>query len=592
MFYILMKISAVNNVFLAYSKVNSVKNNNNKINVAASNYASMPSLLSESGFYTSGVVFGKSSSVIDKNDEFYSNTSKFSEYLSEKIDKTLLTTSPNDVGVIVSNVIKNTGCDEKTVREVIARLVQFTSTKSLSVIEDKLNADNVESIMRMRANLSINDFLEYISYDKKQIKCNGNSAKALFLDDEILNKYIRLKEISHPRIDKAYSREKNELYFNRVRLYILDGLGSYSGSNLGQFSMFGQSTDIETLASSVINSMKEQGKTFDELTNVPAIKQAKKYMGRHHHISVIKNPLTDNPTNENISEMLNPPKPSKEDIQAFIEYYAENLSRQDAFQYSKKEIKTVIAKYLDNILTCYSPQALNQALKNKYSQIKEEVEKLGKTMDDVVYYIPTLENIKSFNLITKQFATVNNIPKDKIILFQPNCIPGKFYKDKVLVVLDDFVGSGESIVDTKFDYHEFTMDNKDTNVIFAPVVCLQGGYNYINSAIRIKKRLDKDRILTTNLVNYSDFKDNILTPEERAIMSAAIGSEGYSNSKACSVFPFSIPDNNTNLSFIFGAFFLKNMYSPDKIHTGRNYSKPFDEICNEIKMRSRALSNN
>ena len=128
----------------------------------------------------------------------------------------------------------------------------------------------------------------------------------------------------------------------------------------------------------------------------------------------------------------------------------------------------------------YSSDSFAEILKLKHDAIEQQALQLGKTMDDVVYIYPRKE--KSFDLVCLQYAKINGIDSSKIVFYNGNDKMPEL-NGKVLVLLDDVVGSGKTMVSEIFKY-EFHLKNQASNIFFAPIACAEQGKIRITNEIK------------------------------------------------------------------------------------------------------------
>ena len=217
-----MKILPVNTY--NYSHKNITKSNKSEYNTNNSAVRN-PINTYQLGYYTYGINFGKLKS--DKIN--YADTKEFSKYLHSKIEEKSITYKPEDIDIMISDVQDRTGAKEETVREVFARLVQFSTNSQLKAFEDALAENGIFEIREANNNLSTNNLLMYISKVKDQIcpmkkrdeeserpfslrygrkhtdlnQTDERKSKAIILDDRVLDFYEKKKE------DKQFFQDKD-----------------------------------------------------------------------------------------------------------------------------------------------------------------------------------------------------------------------------------------------------------------------------------------------------------------------------------------------------------------------------------------------
>ena len=289
---------------------------------------------------------------------------------------------------------------------------------------------------------------------------------------------------------------------------------------------------------------------------------------------------------------MEPSYPAAKEIEAFIDI-ASNQKYYKKHVFSEQiDRKKLLCAYLDSNVDCYSPERLNIELKKKYDAIEKKVKSLGKTMDDVYYIVP--DEDRSFSLITRQFAKVNGVSVDKIIV--PHNYELFEGGGKVAVVLDDYLGSGESIIGTRFKYGQFLSNiqpyqeqNGGVNVILAPIVSTRVAKNCIEERMNYLSRTGKDFLLPNKVVSYIRSGQDHFKQSEIADMSRLLGGLGYEGIASAVAFPTALPDNN---SVFANLMLLKTIQNGENISAFRNntlhdwgYSTDLSDFNRQVKER-------
>ena len=519
---------------------------------------------------------------VDKVDEnLYSDTDKFAEYFEQKLKTKMCVKSEEDVQNIIDNVVKATDSDEKTVCSVISRLTQFSDYSHLRDLEcglDNLKFSKLYSPLDM---FSLNSVFHYLEL-KGQF--GGSSCFAPgHLFTIIDNKFL----------DYCETLDKNSGCFKVFKSYlnksaIIDG---WEKKGVSQ-TMFGAECDLQTATINVIKEMKSTGENLDTVLNGDIRKRCKELFGNEcaSQMKTIRSSNKPLLNAKDIAEHLNPYMPNKEKIAKFVRVVADNVKVSDE-KMSKQEKEMAICKYLDETFEPYSVERINIALKDIHKQIEEKVVSLGKTMDDVIYVVPKID--KSFSLISYQYAKVNDIPLSQFLQddFSPifrkaDAPPVK--KDKVYVVLDDFAGSGDSLV-TKMNYRGFKnliYSDKNTNLILAPIfmtdVAKENFDFYINELFN---RQNIDFYVTNNKFDSKKYMTDFLEDKDRKDVLNLVGGNGYSSLATSVAFPFSVTDTNSNLSSLFSTFFVRDYISKHLLkgtEADWRYAKKLNEMIWEM----------
>ena len=503
---------------------------------------------------------------INLNDPIYNDTAAFSAHLEKKIIATMGIMTESDISTIISKVAKETGTDATEVAEVISRLTQFSSYKEMPTFGSELEKLKIGKIYQ--ADVSANNALNYVGVNKYQFTDSGKvpltgHLTAFFLDDAGLSYLEKLKNAPYWSIDSTkFSTFVQKVNSGEIQLISIDGWNVKIGESHLSYSFFDGDINLELFASEIIKKMKNQGLSLESVLNQDSIQRAKNIIGNNEiPINVLRNPNASDASPKGIAKRLAPNMPSAAQIQATIETAIDK--NYSAYGASAQEIalaKKTLAQYYDMMISTYSPESLSRELKTKFSLIKTTVEKMGKNIDnDVVYACPTKGN--SFDLITYQYIKANSINPSKVILFQGQGTPPVNLDGKVLVILDDIVGSGESMMSSKFDYQTFLTNQncENTTVIISPVVSLKQGANRINSEIASKGRQGIDKFIPG--MDILDFKGSFNLnndPKISNLLQKILGGFGYKSGGGCVAFPYMLPDNNSAAGGLLLRWFLTN----------------------------------
>lgn len=483
----------------------------------------------------------------------YSDIKEFSIYFENKIRKLLKVVDAKDIQEMIMRLRQKTGADEKTVREVLSKLTQFSSYAKLNSLRDELHKNGIGGIYNFSFPYSnINKAFLYLQEKKEQINLgNSNMKTACILDNSLMDMIERNRGYNIDLIQRLNQKS--------LTLFHISGWNSViDGKNVSQ-GFLGSQMGLEESAELVINKMKKEGISLDEALNGDFEKRIKEFFG--NYINVVKietNNITGNSATD-IADNLKPLYPSAKTIKAVIDTIVDSQMK----GYSASEIqkgREVLAKYFDSMISCDSAQTINDILRNKYKEIEEIVKRKGKTMDDVLYVIP--EEYKSFDLITHQYANINQVDPNNIIYYDGCNSIARNFSGKVLVILDDVVGSGHSMIDTEFDYRELVrkikISKKDVSVIFSPISSLQNGVETITKTIAELGRTNIDLLKSSKVVDYNKFAKT-LSPEEQNLLEKLLGDKGYGDGCACTAMPYMLPDNNSNASGLLLEYFINNL---------------------------------
>lgn len=522
---------------------------------------------------------------VSKRDDIYSDTSKFSEYFEDKLKKQMQVKSKEDIQNIIDNTIKKTNADEKTVCEVLSRVVQFGDFSSLDDLEMSIREKGYDGChSKFYGALSLSLPFNYLfQRDQFMNKPKGkvrSDNPVSFIDNSIVD-YIKT-------LDKNSVRFKENKEFLKSSV-IIDGWNTkIDGKNMA-YTMFGHENDLETITTSIIKEMQKTGKLLDEVLNGDIIKELKGLFGEDYEPVVIKSSEEPTLTAEAIANRIEPKMPTKEQIENFVDVVADSAPVKNI---DKDSIKKLICKYLDVTFEAYSTNRINSELKSMHKVIENKVKQLGKTMNDVVYIYPQKD--KSFSLISYQYALANNIPFDKFKEddgqkpYYFNVSKNDMEKNKVYVILDDVAASGESLWSTQFDYSDFLHRinyDKNTNIIFAPLHSSRIGTNFLKSVITDENRKNIDFVLSSQVKGWEHNLNDNFSKEDIFYIEDIVAGKGFNSVGTSVVFPFCVTDSDTRLSALFSTFFIRypNEYKiSKKITEGWGFKNTFFKMTRDI----------
>ena len=505
----------------------------------------------------------------------FSDLGQIANRLSAKIEDMLDITSEKDIIRMVDKLHLETGMEKEKIYNIVSRLTQFSSYSQLPALSralKPLKSYGVGDILSEQAGL--NDAIKYLSHNKKQIRFEEDSrVGTLFIDDKTLEQYRKCKENNK----SFFSAIQNGVKDRRLQLAVIDGFNANAGGEDVSQTFLGAPLSLEESTRKVIRDMQNKNLSLNEIMNGDIIRKTKEVFGEDAPINILKNDRAYKADSKNIAQRIRPLYPSEKQIEETLDIAInKELGGKGA---SKKEIeiaKELLFKYLDTMIDVYSAQSLNKALKQQYKNIETYLKNQGKTMDDVVYLIPTKD--KSFSLIAYCYAKANNVDSSKFLHYNGESAPLKDIDNKIAVILDDFAGSGNSLIDDEFRYRLYVKNNYfegDKQVIFAPVSIQEKGLNYIKSAVRIAGK--KAHTIYINRRNPKAFRESLTAPE-KTLLPYITGRDFTGDYYACSAFPYMIPDNNTPLGGLLLEKCLNEKEGNKATKWTRKYSKESGQI--------------
>lgn len=197
---------------------------------------------------------------------------------------------------------------------------------------------------------------------------------------------------------------------------------------------------------------------------------------------------------------------------------------------------------LQNDAKIVSMRDLGCVAEKMHEKILKEAEEQGFSEKDICYWLPYKN--KSYAMIAYQYQKINDISPDQFFVGKDS-LP-KTKEQKMVVVLDDYSGSGQSIREVSLDFTNMQKKNNTCDkLVVAPY------YVTSKSAGYTRKHFEKegqDVILIPGKETESYFStDKYLAARREAYYSYAdlIGRKSYGFVDENIAFPYMSPDNNT-----------------------------------------------
>lgn len=472
-----------------------------------------------------------------------------------KIQKQLNLTTANDLNAAIIEVMsKMPDSTEQEVMTVMQKISPWGNYKSLENMADQLSHMGITKFYQ-ESGLTLNTTLNYVGLEKGNFRLKGNKNKTAFILDK-----FSLEELEH--LKKNEPGKFNDLIKNPdVEFISLDGWNN--GLNI-----YNANASIADLSGEILTKAKQLQASDSSLSLDKTINLAmnKETLDRATALGInpttISNTSVKNaPTSINqILSQIEPLNISNKGINAIIDATAEGLY--PSYPQKYKKAKQLLIEFFDNQTDIYTPKTMMKELQNIHGQIINEVKQSGKSLDNIYYIIPKQD--KSFEHVALNYAQANGIERGKFIYYNGiSPIPPTIGKDATLVLLDDVVGSGNSMLDEKFYYKFFlkNCENTNQNILFAPIISSKQGADRIINTIAECQRSAKDKlIINPNKIKRAtsemDFYKN-LSDFDRSVFNEVVGSNmSFRDSTLATVFPYMGPDNNAQISALLTRFFV------------------------------------
>lgn len=558
-----MKIQSIN----AYNKFNSYKqvkdfNKNKNVSLPFNSEFQSVSLpyLSARGI---DISFRKNVNVTGSQQIDNSNNEPTVKDYYNKIQEQLNPITTKEVEKIVESV-ENKGVKNDEALYALQSLTQFGNIQSLVKLgQHFLNLRICDFYKNQK--VSSNSTFRYL-YNDKYFELLDGTKTAYILDEPGL-KYLE----KHPK--------KANKIINNDDIVFINLEGWNQGANIYKQGkdneyLVDNATKITNRAYEIQSAFDTDYKTaFDTAVNEDVLTRAKK-IGINDVITLsVKN---EEPSVQSIKENLLPMNVTEEFIDKAFNVIAEVLYPDDKTTQAKA--KQLITSYFYSESEVFSPQRLGESLKTLHNMIldfaKNHKKSDGKSFkeSDIVYIIP--QHSRSYDQIAMQYATVNDIPLSR---FKNNEINED---NKIYVILDDVIGSGNNMLSKDFNYEKLKVNPafKNYHIVMAHVTANQAGIDNINREIKKQGRENKDVVIVPPKfikpkLSDSKFYKNLPLDSKAMMLNifSNAGSEyndglGYERAASAFLFPYMGPDNNSTItSYIFqklvpSVFSLKSRY--------------------------------
>ena len=362
---------------------------------------------------------------------------------------------------------------EEEILVAMQKLTQFANYNSLKNIAKELNQINAQKTVKVG---DINPCFDYFFGSKKigQMKSDVNSNYVFF---------ITKNDINNKKLMSYLKELLNEGCLDNIKFVNLEGWTD--GVNLLTDDKMIEEKTIKVLKKAKNLNQKNKNLTFSQAVSKVLnnqIETALKELGATVTTIRIEAPSSK----AVVLEQMKPNYPSedilKSTIQTIPQHYIKNKNLSDA-------VTEKLAHYYDENINVYSKQSIIEKLRIINAKIKEYIDEHNLPQDNVYFIYPKAKHeTKSFEIITKMYAELYNIPQEKIKpinnIFQLNEMPAY----STFIILDDLASSGQSMTQTAEYVLYGKKLSKNKHLIFAPICASDKGIEYINSVIASQGR--------------------------------------------------------------------------------------------------------
>lgn len=435
---------------------------------------------------------------------------------------------------------------EATLSEIlttIQKITQFANFSSLSDIAEQLTRNRITAFDSVG---ELNKYFEYFHENKGLFKLSNSKEK--------LGSIVTLNDLNNK--DTLQIITEN-VAANNLTLINLEGFSD--GVNL-----FGDDRNLPLKAVSVLKKAKAFQTKYPDadfaecvsfVLNNPIEAKLKK-LG----LSAIRVSIENPATKTGILKQIQPVVPSKERIKTTIESIADRYS---ITKRSYNNLSKSIAEYFNSNVQVYSKQSMIQALEELNNKIVEYLQSHNIPKENLYLLQHRMRNVKSFDILMKMYKDLFNFPESRMIQADDAQDLNKYPKNSAFLILDDIIGSGDSMIGTADYCTSAKKLNKDKFIIFVPITATETGLANVNKYITKHSRSKNDTIifLDKNVLEKADgykiFKNWYLKMKS-FLGSSNINDKGFKEQALNVSFPYMAPDNNSFISANLQDLFLVN----------------------------------
>jgi len=515
---------------------------------------------------------------------------KAAKCIKQITDSQLLLYSDDDINKVVAKVIeRNPSVSKSEVFKTLARLTSYSNYDSIDTIEKYCKTENIKEIYQTEK-LTVNNVFSYLSGDKKAIlklaSDEMNPKVGLFLDRNTIEELSELKTTK----PNDFAKLKSDIVEGKTKLILLDGWEALTEVGNQSFNFVGKWGDLVETTSSII---KAQSNNTESVFNKDIIENINKIFEDDMPIDIVRN-IPDNINSSVIAKRLNPKTLNEEDIvkwliasSSFI--FAPNNDKivphklrdclapleNQSVDINDKNLKKILRakEQLDGkkislqemlslmfLYTCnvYSPRKIASEMQDMQKKLSDICFYYDKPSSNMLFVVPKKD--KSYGLMNYQYSKVNNIPLSDYIYINKDDLKvnEEIGRNKLLILFDDFSGSGHSMMWELLPYSRFRYVNKQP-IVFAALTYLPNAKKIIEQEIDTlqSSRFVKDSFVGGKEIKTLDDLANLIAHRKTNLLTRCID-KGYSSGGCTIAFPHVIPDNCIDISGLILANLLKS----------------------------------
>lgn len=444
-----------------------------------------------------------------------------------KFEKDMGILQPEDIWAISTNIIAKTGISREEVMKSLDILTQYSSYNSLQKIEKWLYDRHFYGINSLptgrrfeNRDMCLSDVLNYISKKNFRYSQNNNSS-AMIVDSKMLH-----------FLDK--NNIKYSSYFSLHKpVFIEDFENGYNFLNQSQSL---EKFTIEKLKKALQLQEKSGKNLIYNLKYVLNGPTLVKLLKQSITPQVITSKPNKFPTTGNIAQNVNPIMPCFEYFYEAAEEIVQNG------ELPPKKGEEFVLDFLNNMTEIITPRNYSENLQILNAKIERFIKQNHRDPKKIYYIIPNTE--KSFALTNYMYKNANNIKHTKnIILDQKLGVWDtmdkieKLPNDSTLILMDDYLISGLSMLREQFCYDEILkqskiLQNGNKSIIFAPMFATKCGSREFSNYISFFNRKGLDEIISSKIL--PEYKEKYIFNSKQK----------YNKFQTSSILPYMGPDTN------------------------------------------------
>ena len=501
--------------------------------------------------------------------------------IQNKINEQFKVKSTEDVDEMVGKIMQASGATEEEALYALQMMTQYGNMKNLNELGKKLSSDEY-SIANLydKNGVSANAALSYLVNSKHQIDLRYSGKTGYILDDAGL-KYLE-------SIQGTAEAQKIVDDLIDGKIVFIYPKGWNSGYSI--YTSGADDSEVAEKTADIISAAKqiqsEQGITFEEAFDIAANKDTLdriEALGLEDEVKTVDlsdetSPLkVGDADSSKIAENMSHFSITEEKIAEVVEEIANRLYP-DGGPECEKAIE-LINGYFNAQLDVYSPERLGEIMQEMHSKILETAATLTKsdgsayTEEDIVYVVPVRG--KSYDQVALQYATVNGIDYDSFVFRNVEELSNLPDDGKIYVVLDDVVGSGDSMLRQGVGYENINAEKMgDRHIFMVPIVSGSTGAEKINDTIANLGREGADFLLIPDERIQTPYYDTeyyqSLSESDREMLDYILLAQGgfgdglgYGDKAGYAIlFPYMAPDNDASICYYLFKHLIQN---PDAI---------------------------